>query len=110
AIQRAFAGVGSSALLSSLEASFESSEKGRGGTHSGGVLIIDGHEIRFGTSAKGQGYGGTNGTVEEMMRNAEVDTWQTVIQAWQAAIDLFPQMMQDMIRGVDADALGPEAA
>ena len=110
AVQRAFAGTGSDVILKAFEASFESSEKGRGGTHSGGTLVIDGHEISFGTSKKGQGHGGTSGTLEEMMKAAEVDTWQTVIQAWQAAIDVFPSMMQDMIRGVDADALGLEAA
>lgn len=110
AVQRAFAAAGSDALLTAFEASFESSEKGRGGTHSGGTIVIDGHEISFGTSRKGEGHGGRNGTLEEMMQAAEVDTWQTVIQAWQAAIDEFPSMMQDMIRGVDADALGLEAA
>lgn len=110
AIEKAFAGVGSDAFVRAIEASFESSEKGRGGTHSGGILVIDGHEIRFGTSAKGQGHGGTDGTLEEMMRNAEIDVYQTVIQAWQKGLDQFPAAMQDMIRDIDADALGLEQA
>lgn len=110
AVQRAFAAAGSDAILTAFEASFESSEKGRGGTHSGGTIVIDGHEISFGTSRKGEGHGGRNGTLEEMMRNAEIDTYQTVIQGLQAGIEEFPRIARGMLEGVDADSLGLQDA
>jgi len=109
-INRAFAAVDIDNALNGLIIAFEDSEKGRGGTYSFGDLSIDGQRFDFGAEGKGKGYGGTTGTLEEMMQNVEVDTWQTIIQAWQSAIHVFPDMMQDMIRGVDADALGMDAA
>ena len=109
-INSAFKGVGSQAGLSYFMGWAESSEKGRGGTASGGRLDIDGYEVGFGTTRKGQGHGSTSGDLGEMISNMTVDVYQTVIQAWQAGIAEFPQLIQDMIRGIDADSLSAEAA
>src|SRR5690606_31784708 len=105
AINSAFKGVGSQAGLSYFMGWAESSEKGRGGTASGGRLNLGGSEVAFGTTRKGQGYGSTSGDLSEMIQNMTVDVYQTVIQAWQTGIDEFPQLIQDMIRGIDADSL-----
>ena len=109
-INAAFKGVGSDAGLSYFMGWAESSEKGRGGTASGGRLAIDGKEVAFGTTRKGQGHGDTSGDLGEMVDNLAVDTYQTIIQAWQAGITEFPPMIQGMIRGIDADALTAEQA
>lgn len=109
-IQRAFTAVGSDAIVDRMMVGFETSEKGRGGTQSAGSLFLGGEVIHFGEVGKGTGHGGRDGTIEEMMANAEIETWQTIIEAWQAGIDEFPSVMRDMIRNVDADALGLEAA
>lgn len=110
AINSAFKGVGSEAGLSYFMGWAESSGKGRGGTASGGRLAIGGQELAFGTTRKGQGYGSTSGDLSEMIQNMTVDVYQTVIQAWQTGIDEFPQIIQDMIRGINADSLSAEAA
>lgn len=109
-INSAFKGVGSDAGLSYFMGWAESSEKGRGGTASGGRLAIGGNDVAFGTTRKGQGHGDTSGDLGEMINNLAVDTYQTIIQAWQAGITEFPTMIQDMIRGIDADALTMDQA
>ena len=109
-INSAFEGVGSQAALSYFMGWAESSEKGRGGTASGGRLAVNGNEYAFGTTRKGQGYGDTSGDLGQMIENMTVDIYQTIIQAWQLGIDEFPTMIQDMLRGIDADSLGAEQA
>src|SRR5690606_6899572 len=52
----------------------------------------------------------TSGDLGQMIENMTVDIYQTIIQAWQLGIDEFPTMIQDMLRGIDADSLGAEQA
>lgn len=110
-INSAFEGVGSSAQLTFFSARAETSEKGRGGTSSGGSLTgLSGADRDFGTQKKGQGYGERSGDMEEMLAWLTTDVYQTIIQAWQAGADEFPDIIRNMVAGVDADALSSEQA
>lgn len=110
-INSAFEGVGSAAQLTFFSARAETSEKGRGGTSSGGSLTgVSGADRDFGTQKKGQGFGERSGDMEEMLAWLTTDVYQTVIQAWQAGADEFPSIISNVLAGVDADALSSEQA
>lgn len=94
-------GVGANARVAGLYGSFESSDKGRGGTQSGGQLVIDGNVYTFGVQGKGSGYGGTSGTAEEMLENMQKDMYFSILEAWQLAGDQLPKVLQDSLLGVD---------
>ena len=86
--------------------SFESSKKGRGGTSSGGIIIVDGQEVKFGQpNKKGTGYGGRSGSAEEMFENMVKDTAFSTLEAFQIVGDQMPSIISDMLSGVDIRAL-----
>lgn len=105
-----------SAELIRTTASFESSDKGRGGTSSGGTLLVDGQTLHFGSVnqdggvVKGAGYGGTSGSAEEMFEAMTKDMAYSTLEAWQLVADKMPPMLSDMLRGVDVRSLGVEQA
>lgn len=89
---------------------FESSDKGRGGTFSGGTLIIDGAEVRFGTDKKGAGYGGRSGSAEEMYQNMLADMSFSTLEAWKSVSDQLPSVIAGSLRAVDIRSLTVEQA
>lgn len=127
---RAFNAVGSEIFVSKMHGILESSEKGRGGTASGGWIVgvggltaaeaasyVPGPDDplawlpgpdggrRFGTFGRGQGYGERSGDLQQMMEWLAVDLQQSIIEAWQVGIDAFPSIIRDMIGGIDPNSL-----
>lgn len=116
--------IGSDWSVNRFVTSWVDSSKGRGGTYSGGVWNAAGDSagvrdykdfvpddlLSFGAFQKGQGHGGTSGSVEEMIAALETDVYQTIIQGFQAAESQFPEYVRKMFAGVDADALELDAA
>lgn len=104
------------AQLANVVGSFESSEKGRGGTSTGGTLIIDGQVITFGSvdetggALKGAGYGGKSGSVEEMFANMEKDFAFSALEAFQAVGDRMPEVINRTLADVDIRGLSAEQA
>lgn len=121
--------------LAKLHGEVEDSEKGRGGVSSGGVIVGAGgltaeevaaqayragqplsHQypteggIQFGTFKRGDGHGSRSGSLDEMMQYLAVDLPQTALQGLQSVVHIFPSVIQDMLRDVDADALSGEQA
>ena len=106
-------GLGSSAQIDNFWAKVETSDRGRGGVLSGGLLSTG---ARFGESGLGSNYDGTlfeagtptslNG--EEALKAFGLDLQQVTIQALQSATDI-PRTIKDMLEGIDAEALGEEA-
>ena len=105
--------MGSSLTLSGFQAGLESSSKGRGGVFAGGTLSTG---ATFGESGKGDNYAGTlyertssqSPDSKTALENFTTDLVQSTIQALQAA-DL-PNVIANMLNGIDAEALTGEAA
>lgn len=106
-------GLGSTAQIENFWAKVETSDRGRGGVLSGGLLSTG---ARFGESGIGSNYDGTlfeagtpttlNG--EEAMKAFGLDLQQVTIQALQSATDI-PRTIRDMLEGIDAEALSEDA-
>ena len=105
-----------SVQLANTVGSFESSSKGRGGTSSGGALVVDGQVVYFGSVndtggvVKGKGYGGRSGSAEEMFEAMTKDMAYSTLEAWQAVSDRMPSMISDMLSSIDVRSLGVEQA
>lgn len=110
-IVRVFEGAGVDAGLALFHGAFESSSKGRGGTFSGGdIVLADGSVIGFGGAKKGDGFGGTSGSTEEMFANLQKEVYFSTLEAWQTVSSEFPSVIGDMLSGIDVRALGAEQA
>lgn len=109
-IDSVFEGVGVQAEVAAYKAMFESSGKGRGGTFSGGTLLIDGQEASFGTNVKGAGYGSRSASAEQSFEDMTKDMAYSTLEAWQLVADQMPTMLSDMLRDVDVRSLGVEQA
>ena len=109
-IQSVLTGTGTGASVSHVAGAFESSDKGRGGTFSGGWIDVDGESVQFGTDRKGQGYGGKSGSVEEMFANMEKDFAFSALEAFQAVSDRMPEVINRMLADVDIRGLTAEQA
>lgn len=102
---------GVNAQLNFFHGAFESSSKGRGGTFSGGDLVLsDGTLVGFGGAKKGQGFGGTSGSTEEMFANLQKEVYFSTLEAWQAASGEFPSVVRDMLSELDVRAMTAEQA
>jgi phage-related minor tail protein len=107
-------GLGSSATLAAFQAGLETSDKGRGGVFSGGLLSTG---ATFGESGKGDNYAGTlfekfstqSPDAQAAFQNFTEDLKQATIQALQAATDI-PKAIADQLKGVDAEKLTEDAA
>lgn len=109
-IDSVFEAVGVQAEVAAYRAMFESSGKGRGGTFSGGTVLIDGQEVSFGTNVKGAGYGSRSATAEQSFEDMTKDMAFSALEAWQLAADQMPSIISDMLSGVDIRALSAEQA
>ncbi|OYD50720.1 phage tail length tape measure family protein [Acidovorax kalamii] len=106
--------LGSKATLTGFSAGLETSGKGRGGVFAGGILS-DG--TAFGESGKGDNYAGTlyekfstnSPDFKTALENFTLDLKQSTIQALQSVTDI-PETVKKMLKGVDAEGLGEEAA
>lgn len=106
--------LGSKATLTGFSAGLETSGKGRGGVFAGGILS-DG--TTFGESGKGDNYAGTlyeafstnSPDFKTALENFTLDLKQSTIQALQSVTDI-PETVKKMLKGVDAEGLGEEAA
>lgn len=105
-----FKGVGADVTTSFFHGAFESSGKGRGGVFSGGALNIGGVEVAFGGSKKGDGYGGTSGSTEEMFANLQTDISYSVLEGLKAASEQLPSVIADVLNSVDIRSIGAEYA
>lgn len=104
-------GVGAQAEVAFFHGGFESSGKGRGGTFSGGeIMLPDGTRVSFGTHRKGQGYGGRSGSAEQMFDNLTKDVYYSTLEAWQMLGDQMPALINDMLSGVNVRSLSVEQA
>jgi len=109
-LQSIFDAIGSEVLVG-VHGSAESSDKGRGGTASGGDLYLGDQIIAsFGTIGKGTGFGGRSGSIEEMIQNLGVDLTHTFIEGLQAGAEYLPTMIQGMIAGIVPSNLNAEQA
>jgi hypothetical protein len=118
-INSLFDGLGLATRVSSAVAGYEGSEKGRGGVLFGGVL--SGGQ-RFGEDGSGSNYDGTffekhspqTLSVQDAITNLVTDSYQGVIQAWQAAADEIRRAagdaFADEIVAQNAEAMSQEAA
>lgn len=97
AIDDLFRMVGANAEVAAYKAMFESSGKGRGGTFSGGTLLIEDQEVSFGTNVKGTGYGGKSGSAEEMFENMTKDMSFSTLEAWKTVSGQLPKTLQQML-------------
>lgn len=106
--------LGSKATLTGFSAGLETSGKGRGGVFAGGILS-DG--TTFGESGKGDNYAGTlyekfstnSPDFKQALADFTLDLKQSTIQALQSVTDI-PETVKKMLKGVDAEGLGEEAA
>ncbi|AQS50563.1 hypothetical protein PAEH1_01545 [Paenalcaligenes hominis] len=104
-------GVGAKAQTAWFHGMFESSDKGRGGTFAGGSIQLgDGSIVDFGTNKKGDGFGGKSGTAEEMFANLQSEVHFAALEAWKAVGSEMPQVIRDMLAGVDVRSLTAEQA
>ena len=104
-------GVGAKAQTAWFHGMFESSDKGRGGTFAGGsIQLADGSIVDFGTSKKGDGFGGKSGTAEEMFANLQSEVHFAALEAWKVVGTEMPQVIRDMLAGVDVRSLTAEQA
>ena len=109
-IDSVFEGVGVQAEVAAYKAMFESSGKGRGGTFSGGTLLIDGQEVSFGTNVKGAGYGSRSASAEQSFEDMTKDMAFSALEAWQLAADQMPDIIGDSLKDIDVRALSAEQA
>ncbi|MEZ2742291.1 hypothetical protein ACBP93_06595 [Paenalcaligenes hominis] len=110
-IVHVFEGAGVDAGLAFFHGAFESSSKGRGGTFSGGdIVLADGSVIGFGGAKKGQGFGGTSGSTEEMFANLQAEMHFSVLEAWKTVGSQMPQVIHDMLSSIDIRSLSAEQA
>ena len=109
-VDRLFEALDVIAKVDYFGASFEGSDKGRGGTQSNAGLYVGGEYMTVGSVGKGSGYGGTSGSPEEMFENMVGDMQLTILEAWQTAADQMPSMIGDMLSGLDVRSLNPEQA
>jgi hypothetical protein len=113
-INDTFAAFGSALKLTGYQGGYESSDRGRGGVFSGGTLSSG---ATFGESGRGDNYAGTlyettssqSVTSEQAWTNFVLDTKQSMIEALQAAGEVVPKTIRDMIQ-LDAEKLSDDEA
>ena len=110
-IVHVFEGAGVDAGLAFFHGAFESSSKGRGGTFSGGdIVLADGTVLGFGGAKKGDGFGGKSGSAEEMFQNLQAEVHFAALEAWKSVGNQMPQVIRDMLNSVDIRSLSAEQA
>lgn len=109
-----FKNIGTTTRVVSLQAGYESSDKGRGGVFSGLTLN---NGVTVGESGKGDNYAGTlfeststqSPDAKTAFENLGTDFLQLTIQSLQALTDA-PAWIKKQVEGVDAEALASDAA
>ncbi|GKS87145.1 hypothetical protein AVMA1855_23355 [Acidovorax sp. SUPP1855] len=107
-------GIGSAVRLTDFFGGFETSTKDRGGNYVGGKLS---NGATFGESGEGDNYAGTlyelfstrSPDYKTAIENFSLDLKQSAIQAIQKVTD-GPEVIQKMVKGVNAEGLTSEAA
>ncbi|GKT18548.1 hypothetical protein AVHY2522_19220 [Acidovorax sp. SUPP2522] len=107
-------GIGSAVRLTDFFGGFETSSKDRGGVFAGGKLS---NGATFGESGEGDNYAGTlyelfstrSPDYKTAIENFSLDLKQSAIQAIQKVTD-GPEVIQKMVKGVNAEGLTSEAA